>query len=252
MEHSSIGNMPESEMELAFKTLSQSACGALVATTEGEIVYANDRLCEITGYSAEELIGKNPKILQSGNTPRETYLLLWNTISGGRSWHGVLQNRKKSGELYWESITITPITTAEGEITHFSAILEDVTSQKETETRQAELDEEIFQEEKRESMTAMAGGIAHVLNNSLTCIIAACDLAKKSKSAEQLGQMLEHIEAAAKQSAEFLRMASNLWKPTPAAATVVDLPGVLRQQLPLYRETERPRSHLGLRSHERA
>ena len=63
MEHLSAGKTHSTEMELAFKALSQSACGALIASNEGKIIYANDRLCEITGYSIEELLGKNPKIL---------------------------------------------------------------------------------------------------------------------------------------------------------------------------------------------
>ena len=76
--------------DLAFEALAQSGCGALVTDSEGSIVYVNSRLCEITGYSEVELLGKNPRILKSGNTPRETYLKLWNTVSAGRAWHGAL------------------------------------------------------------------------------------------------------------------------------------------------------------------
>ena len=213
---------PDSE-SLAFRALSQSGCGALVADNEARIVYVNPRLCEITGYSAEELIGRNPRILQSGNTPRETYLTLWNRVSSGKPWHGILQNRKKTGELYWEAITISPIENAVGAITHFSAILEDVTDEKLSQSVQTEIDEELFREEKRECLEAMAVGLSHDLNNSLSCIVAACHLARKANyNAAKISEMLDHVESAARRSSEYVRQVSNLWRPPTTDFVAID------------------------------
>ena len=226
---------PAASSELAFQALSQSGCGALVSDNEGKIIYVNPRLCEISGYAREELIGQNPRMLQSGNTPRETYLTLWNTVSSGRPWHGVLQNRKKTGEYYWEAITISPLRDESGEITHFSAILEDVTVEKSAEAAQTELEEEIFQQEKRESLAAMAIGMSHDLNNSLTCILAACDLAKRAQGDPvALKELLGHVESAAHRSTAFVEQMASLWRPSVPTSLTMDLAKTLSLHLSHY------------------
>ena len=91
------------------------------------------------GYSAEEATGKNPRILKSGETPPEVYKDLWGTILRGDDWQGILQNRKKDGEIYWESATISPVLSSEGVVTHFVAVKEDVTDR-----RRAEKDRDLF------------------------------------------------------------------------------------------------------------
>lgn len=200
--------------DLAFEALAQSGCGALVTDSEGSIVYVNSRLCEITGYSEVELLGKNPRILKSGNTPRETYLKLWNTVSAGRAWHGALENRKKNGELYWEAITISPLKDERGAITHFSAILEDITEETRLRIGDQELEAEIAQEEKRESLSTLAHGVAHDVNNSLCSVLSACDLARAAAADPVLlSQFLGYIEDAAKSGMEHLRRISNLFRP---------------------------------------
>lgn len=229
---------PDTASELAFQALSQSGCGALVSDNEGKIIYVNPRLCEISGYAREELIGQNPRMLQSGHTPRETYLALWNTVSSGRPWHGVLQNRKKTGEYYWEAITISPLRAQSGEITHFSAILEDVTVEKIAEASQTELEEEIFQEEKRESLAAMAIGMSHDLNNSLSCILAACDLATRVQGdPNALKEMLGHVESAAQRSAAFVEQMVSLWRPSMSTSLTIDLAKIVSQHLSHYQRT---------------
>jgi len=102
-----------------------SGFGMLVTDLAGNIVYANPRLCESSGYPIEELLGRNPSIFKSGRTPASTYQELWATIRSGRTWHGELLNRHKSGDLILERIGITTITNADGEPTHYLAITEE-------------------------------------------------------------------------------------------------------------------------------
>ena len=90
----------------------------------------------LTGYSADEAIGHNPRILKSGETPSEQYAELWQIISNGGNWHGEFHNRKKSGELYWESASIAPIKDDQGRILRYLAVKEDITLRK---TYEAEL-----------------------------------------------------------------------------------------------------------------
>jgi PAS domain S-box-containing protein len=85
---------------------------------------------ELTGYTSDEALGQNPGILKSGNIPEQVYVELWETILSGKVWRGNLHNRKKNGELYWESATIAPIFNDAGEIENFIAIKEDITDRK--------------------------------------------------------------------------------------------------------------------------
>ena len=103
--------------------------GILVTDVAGNIVYANPRLCESTGYPLEELVGRNPRIFQSGQTAASVYRELWATILAGRTWHGELVNRRKSGDLILERIGITTISGADGETSHFLAVTEEQWSQ---------------------------------------------------------------------------------------------------------------------------
>ncbi|MFA5982497.1 MAG: EAL domain-containing protein [Methylococcaceae bacterium] len=93
----------------------------------GAIEYVNHKILETTGYTQDEVIGCNPRIFSSGKTIEQAYQALWESISAGKVWRGVLKNRKKSGEIYWAKESIAPMLDSEGFITHYVAILEDVT-----------------------------------------------------------------------------------------------------------------------------
>jgi two-component system cell cycle sensor histidine kinase/response regulator CckA len=108
----------------------QSPAAIFITDTSGTIEYVNARFTESTGYSREEAVGANPRILQSGLTPRETYHALWSCIRAGGIWKAEIQNRRKNGELYWDAVTISPIRDAGGTVTHFLAIQQDITERK--------------------------------------------------------------------------------------------------------------------------
>ena len=122
------------ETELALKKLSvaveQSPASIVITDTAGAIEYVNPKFLEVSGYSKEELIGKNPRVLKSDHFKPEKYDELWKTILSGRTWQGEFLNRKKTGELFWESAAISPILGAKGEITHFIGVKEDITEKK--------------------------------------------------------------------------------------------------------------------------
>ncbi|MBL6946179.1 MAG: EAL domain-containing protein [Rhodospirillales bacterium] len=122
----------------------QSPASVVITDTGGIIEYVNNKFVELTGYAAEEIIGRNPRILNSGKTPPARFSELWRTITAGREWRGELHNRKKNGELFWEYASISPVKNANGTITHFIAVKEDITLRKENEKRlirQANYDE---------------------------------------------------------------------------------------------------------------
>lgn len=108
----------------------QSASTIVITDEKGNIEYANPRFMETTGYTFEEAKGQNPRVLKSGKTPSEEYKRLWDAITSGRAWRGEFCNKKKNGELYFESASIAPIISKKGIITHFVAVKEDITLQK--------------------------------------------------------------------------------------------------------------------------
>jgi PAS domain S-box-containing protein len=105
----------------------QSANVIIITDINGNIEYVNQSFTKITGYTKEEAIGKNPRILKSGTYPRKFYKDLWMTILAGKIWEGRIENRDKYGKLFWERLTITPLKSEKGEITHFIAIKEEIT-----------------------------------------------------------------------------------------------------------------------------
>ncbi len=121
------------------QAVEQSPVTVVITDTRGAIEYVNPRFTELTGYSAEEVLGQNPRILKSGHLSAEEYKTLWETITSGRSWRGHFLNKKKNGELYWESASIAPITDSEGVITHFVAVKQDITERKRAEAERERL-----------------------------------------------------------------------------------------------------------------
>ena len=112
------------------RAVEQSPSSIVITDTAGNIEYVNPKFTQVTGYTFEEVVGKNPRLLKSGEMPPEEYENLWKTITSGGEWRGEFHNKKKNGELYWESASISPITDAHGVITHFLAVKEDITERK--------------------------------------------------------------------------------------------------------------------------
>jgi PAS domain S-box-containing protein len=108
----------------------QSPVIVIITDPDGNIEFANPKFSEVTGYSIEEAKGNSCRILKSGFHQTEFYTNLWKTILSGKLWQGEFRNKKKSGELYWENALISPLKDTEGNITHFVAVKEDVTSKK--------------------------------------------------------------------------------------------------------------------------
>jgi PAS domain S-box-containing protein len=123
----------EEELRKLHRAVEQSPHPIVITNIHGVIEYVNYSFTQVTGYTANEAIGKTPRILKSGKTPQEEYATLWRTITAGKIWRGVFYNRKKNGDLYWDEATVYPVTDNQGIITHFLAIKEDITDRKKAE-----------------------------------------------------------------------------------------------------------------------
>jgi len=144
--------------------VAQSPVSVMITDAQGRIEFVNPKFSQVTGYTADEVVGATPAILKTGETPPETYAELWATITEGRVWEGVFHNRRKDGELYWERASIGPIKDEQGAITNFIGIKEDITEQK-------RLEGALRHAHKMEAVGQLAGGVAHDFNNILTAVI---------------------------------------------------------------------------------
>jgi len=120
----------EDSLRKLSRAVEQSSAAVVITDTSGLIEYVNPKFTHITGYTAEEAIGRTPRFLKSGMVPDKTYQDLWKTVLSGAEWRGELANRKKNGEVYWESDSIVAIRDSGGAITHFLAVKEDITERK--------------------------------------------------------------------------------------------------------------------------
>jgi diguanylate cyclase (GGDEF)-like protein/PAS domain S-box-containing protein len=123
----------EEKLRTLHRAVEQSSNTIVITDVDGKIEYVNPQFEVTTGYTVEEAYGQNPRVLKSGQQPLEFYAELWETISSGREWRGEFRNKRKDGSLYWEAACISPVFDAQGRITHFVAVKDDISERKRAE-----------------------------------------------------------------------------------------------------------------------
>jgi PAS domain S-box-containing protein len=159
----------EAERMRLMTGIEQAAEAVVITDAKGDIQYVNPAFSAMTGYSREEALGKNPRILKSGKQDAALYAGMWATILAGQPWRGEMINCRKDGKLYTEMMSITPVLNEHKELTHFVAIKEDITARK-------LLEDQFRQAQKMEAVGRLAAGVAHDFNNLLTIILGYSDL----------------------------------------------------------------------------
>jgi two-component system cell cycle sensor histidine kinase/response regulator CckA len=160
----------EESWQLQSAALDSAADGIVITDPDGIIEWVNSAFTELTGYTAEEAVGKHHRdLVNSGKQARAFYKDLWETILAGRTWRGELINRRKDGSLYTSAQAVTPIPDAAGVVTHFVAIQQDVTERR-------QLEAQFRQAQRLDSVGQLASGIAHDFNNLLTVINGMSEL----------------------------------------------------------------------------
>ncbi len=135
----------EEKLRLQSTALESAANAIVITDRKGTILWVNPAFTRLTGYTVEEAIGRNPRVLKSGLQEASFYKNLWDTVLSGQVWHSETINRRKDGGLYTEEMTITPVQNERGEITHFIAIKQDITERKLAEEEIRKLNEELEQ-----------------------------------------------------------------------------------------------------------
>ena len=120
----------EDSLRLLGQAVEQTASSIVITDPEGKMQYVNRKFCEASGYDLCEVIGENANILKSGRHSAAIYAELREAIGSGREWHGELHNRRKDGTLFWESVTISPITDNNGTICNYLAVKEDISAER--------------------------------------------------------------------------------------------------------------------------
>ena len=143
------------------------SCIIAITDLRGSIVYANDSFSRISGYTREELTGKNHRILKSGRHSPEFFRNMWRVLARGEVWTGEICNRAKDGHLYWVESTIAPLCDDDGRVTHYCALRIDITARKEAQQRLLDAMEQNAERRHLEAVGRMADGILHDLNNLL-------------------------------------------------------------------------------------
>ncbi len=184
----------EAQMHLQTTALESAANAIVILDREAKIIWVNPAFTTITGYSAKEAIGQNPRVLKSGKHEEAFYKNLWGTVLAGAVWNGEIINKRKDGVLYTEEMTITPVKNKEGEVTHFIAIKQDITARKQFEEHQQRA-------QRMESIGLLAGGVAHDFNNILTVIGGYVDfLLENSEAMKNHGMEIQEIKEAVKRA----------------------------------------------------
>jgi PAS domain S-box-containing protein len=167
----------EAELRKLWQALEQSPATVVITDPEGRIEYANPSFVTITGYSREETIGSNPRVLKSGVHPPEFYKAMWATLAKGDVWRGELCNRKKNGELYWESAAIAPVFSAQGAITHYVAVKEDISERRQIEEKLKEAKEAA--EAANRAKSAFLANMSHEIRTPMNAILGFSQLLQR-------------------------------------------------------------------------
>ena len=189
----------ETERASLAAAVEQTAEEILITDAAGNIQYCNPSFERLTGYSRDEVIGRNPRFLKSGKQDAQFYRDLWSTLVSGETWAGRFTNRKKDGSLYHAEGTISPIHDAFGNLTGFVSATGDVTGR-------LRMEEQLRQAQKMEGIGRLAGGVAHDFNNLLTVIAGYSGLLEEElDSDEPLLDYARQISKAAGQAASLTK-----------------------------------------------
>jgi PAS domain S-box-containing protein len=207
-------------------------CPASIVITDraGNIEYVNPKFTRATGYAASEVLGKNPRILKSGETRAAEYQKLWAIINAGGEWRGEFHNRRKDGSLYWEIASISPVRDAAGVITHFVAVKEDVTEKRLLESR-------FLRAQRLESIGSLASGIAHDLNNIIAPILMSAELLPVVSDEAERREMAQIIQSSALRATGIIKQLLTFARGKEGKGQTLQVRHLVREVTRIARET---------------
>ncbi|PAW89699.1 MAG: hypothetical protein B9S33_02520 [Pedosphaera sp. Tous-C6FEB] len=223
----------EHRLRLQAAALNAAANEVIFTDRHGVIEWVNPAFTRTTGYTLAEVVGQNPRILKSGQHDQAFYKHLWATILRGEVWRGEIINQRKDGSHFTEEAIITPVKDERGEITHFIAIKQDISDRKLLEAK-------FLRAQRLEGLGALAGGVAHDLNNVLAPILMASELLKSQAPDPQIRQLLEMVEGNSQRGAGMIRQILAFARGTAGEKIVLQVPHLLKEISKMIKDTFPP------------
>jgi PAS domain S-box-containing protein len=199
------------------RVVEQTSDSILITDPDGTITYVNPAFESVSGYSKDEVIGQNPRILKSGHQDVAFYRRMWDTLARGEVWKGRLVNRRKDGEIFQEDATIGPVRDASGRVVSYVAAKRDITNE-------MNLERHLAQAQKMEAIGRLAGGVAHDFNNLLGVILGYGEMARRGLSEDHpLAAKVDQIVKAAERAAGLTRQLLAFSRTQVLETRIVDL-----------------------------
>ena len=180
----------QDSLRILSQAVRQSPVSIVITNSKGNIEYVNEAFTAISGFRENEVLGRNPSLLSSGETPNAVFQKLWTAILNGNEWEGELYNRRKDGSFYWEYTHISPVYDEENQITHFLAIKQDITERRQQEQKilhQAQFDSLTDLPNRTLAMDRLSRTIAHARRNKNKVILMFIDLDNFKRINDNLG-----------------------------------------------------------------
>ena len=202
------------ELRRLHQVVEQSPESIVIAALDGSIEYVNEAFVRNTGYSREEVLGRNPRLLQSGRTPRASYDAMWAALTAGESWKGELYNRRKDGSEYVESAVLSPLRQPDGRVSHYVAVKEDITEKArmgaELDSYRDHLEEVVADrtdaleksraqaEAANRAKSAFLANMSHEIRTPMNAILGLTHLLRRDASSSREIERLDKVDGAAR------------------------------------------------------
>ncbi len=224
----------EKELDLVrFANVAEFTVNPLEITdVDGKIIYVNPAFERSSGYTREELIGKNPNIFSSHKHPKEFWQNMWNTIKQGKVWIGEVINRRKDGQLFYTDLLISPIIDTNGKLVGYFGIHRDKTEQK-------KLEQQLIHAQKMESMGLLAAGLAHEVGNPLASISSLVQVIQRTNKDEFTNQKLELIKSQINRISKIIRDLVNFSRQSTYELQSTDINKVLKSAIEIARVSKK-------------
>jgi PAS domain S-box-containing protein len=220
----------KAELERLAMAINQVAETVVVTDAQGRIQYVNPAFETVTGYSRQEALGQNPRILKSGKHDAEFYRRMWALLTAGETWSGHLVNKRKDGTLYEADATISPVRDASGAIVNYVAAKRDV-------TREVQLQAQLQQAQKMESVGRLAGGVAHDFNNLLMGLMGYAAMCREQiEPGHPIREYLDEITSSAQRSASMVRQLLAFARKQTISPKILDINRTVEGMLNLLRQ----------------
>jgi PAS domain S-box-containing protein len=212
------------DLQRFFNIVENSINPVQITDLNGKMIYVNPAFVRASGYSKEELIGKNPSIFGSGKIPKKFWDKMWKTVSSGKTWFGEVEDRKKNGKPFFSQLLVSPMIDNEGKISGYFGIHRDM-SEKKT------LEQHLIQTQKMESIGTLAAGIAHEVGNPLASISALVQVAQRNTKDDFVLEKLGLVKSQVTRISKIIRDLVDFSRPSNFETHTMDINESLKESV---------------------